>query len=160
MDAPHIHTRKTHTSYVVAGAGLLTLLAFFAMPLASLPVVGSVTGANVAALASKVGSLALLWLVPICAVVITGTGVWQSLPATHPPTQRRIATVMALVAAGAAVLVYLAVLVGAQNQLAHTSASRLGISALSLAGAGFWIGLLALAAAGIAALLDLVTSKA
>ncbi|MGH3925309.1 MAG: hypothetical protein ACRDTT_21020 [Pseudonocardiaceae bacterium] len=62
---------------VAGGGGLVTLLAFLAMPIAMVPFFGSITGVSLAGYASEVGQLAWLWLVPPIAVAVVALAARQ-----------------------------------------------------------------------------------
>lgn len=145
--------------YVLTGAGLAALLAFFAMPLAYAPLVGSLTGAQVASLSSQVGALGLLWIVPLSAVAVAGIGAWMSLAPMIPPAQRRAGLISVVIAAGVSILIYVIAFVGVQSQLAETGAARRGISATSLTGIGFWLAVLCMIVAVVAAAREMSSSK-
>lgn len=138
--------------------GLVTLLAFLAMPVVTLPFVGSITGAGLAGLASQqgAGSFALLWLVPLAAAGVAGIGAWQLFAPSIPFGASRRASMVVLALAGATVLAYIAALAVVQSEISRSGASQAGISAGGLVGAGFWIALLGMLAAGIAASVDLM----
>jgi hypothetical protein len=142
-------------AYVIAGGGALTLLAFFAMPLVTVPIFGSLTGAGVAELSAQIGALGWLWLVPLSALAVAGIGAWQSLAADIPAQQRRTTSMTVTAAAGLVVLIYLIAIVAVQSEISDAGGSRYGVSAGSILGAGFWIAMLAMIAAGAAAVVDL-----
>jgi Short C-terminal domain len=144
---------------VVLACGLLTLLAFLAMPVATVPFFGSITGANLAAFSTESGSLAVLWLVPVAAVGVAGIGAWQQFAQSVPSRTRRRGSVAVLLLAGLVVLIYLIGLAAIETQISNSGAAEVGISAGSLAGAGFWITLLGMLAAGVAAVADLIGLK-
>lgn len=131
----------------IAG-GLLTLLAFLVMPLATVPFLGSMTAAETAAFSTEFGVLGLLYLVPLFAAAVVGTAGWQVFdPGSQ--SRRRAGSITVLLLAGLVVLDYLVVIGALQAQ-----ASEFGGSAPSLTGAGFWFALIGMFVAGIGAPLD------
>ncbi|WP_448627600.1 hypothetical protein [Geodermatophilus sp. URMC 64] len=143
-----------HGGAVTAGAGgVLTLLAFLAFPLGTVPFFGSITAASLAGMSSEVGELGLLWLIPLIAVAVAGTGAWLAFAAPPGEQVRRASTVVAVLA-GVVVLVYVVALVAVQSELSDSGATATGMSAAGLAGAGFWFALLGMAAAAIGAVVE------
>lgn len=142
-----------HGGAITAGAGgLIMLLAFLALPLATVPFLGSLTAADAAGLASQLGVLGLLWFVPLLAAAVVGIACW--LLFGEPGDNRRTASISAMVMAGLVVLVYLVVLGSVQAE-----ASGRGGSVPSFFGAGFWIAVLAAVAAGIGAAVEMAASR-
>ena len=110
---------------VAAGGAIVVLLAFFALPFASLFFI-SVTGAQVAG--SGVGGSALLWLVPLAAVgaiVVSGRALWDK----SLRSRGRKSSAAAVLGLGGASTVLL--LIGYSSAGAYAR----------LAGMGFWLGL-------------------
>ncbi|GAA3610446.1 hypothetical protein GCM10022419_114310 [Nonomuraea rosea] len=143
--------------------GVLALFAFFAMPMGSLPLLGSVTGPDLAGMASEeggseVGALALLWLVPMAAATTAVLGAWL-LRSNVVPSSRTVASSVVLASAALVVAIYVIALGWVQYNLDQTATSILGYSAIDLAGAGFWLVLCAMAVAGGIAIADLVQSS-
>jgi hypothetical protein len=129
---------------------LLALLAFFAMPLAQVPFLGSITGADLAGLPGEVGSVRLLWLVPMAAATASGLAGWLLLGSPAAAEGRRAArTVVAL--AIAVLLAYLIAFTAVQNEIDRNGMSSIGLGATDLTGAGFWLTLLGMLGAGIGA---------
>jgi hypothetical protein len=130
------------------------------MPLISVPILGSATGAGVAQLSSEIGTLALLWLVPLVGLAVTGIGARHSLIADVPAEQRRVGSIVVVAAAALVLLIYLVALAALESEVSQSPMARAGVSATSFTGAGFWIAMLAMIAAGGAAFVDLRTAAA
>lgn len=124
---------------VVIGGSVLTLLAFFAMPLIG---VGrfSLTGAGVAAapgsLGGNFGALALLWLIPIAAAATIAVAVSHLIATSGGSSGRGLAAGLLSVVA---VLVYIVTLLVVLGQAGEFGAAS---QVFSLLGAGYWLGLI------------------
>ncbi len=143
--------RPRAAAIVAMLGGGIALLAFVAMPMASVPILGSITGVRLAGFASEEGSLVLLWLVPLAAAAVVGLGGWLQFTRAAGPAARRRGSMIVLVLAGLTTLVHIVALLVVEGEL-----SGVGLSATSLTGVGFWIALLGMMAAGIAAVADLM----
>lgn len=142
-----------HGGAITSGVGgLVTLLAFVALPLATVPFLGSITGANAAGFASQFGALGLLWLVPLLAVAVVGIAGWQIFGTAGGQVRAGSITIMVL--AALVVLVYLIVLGAVQAET-----SKLGVSAPSFFGVGFWFAALAIVAAGIGGAVEMAAAS-
>jgi hypothetical protein len=141
----------------IAACGALTLLAFFAMPLATLPFFGGITGVEAASNASRLGASALgvLWLVPLAAGGVCAIGAWLRFSASVAASVARGAAITALLLAGLVVLLYVIIVIDVQSQLSEMGPG-LQASATSFTGAGFWIALLGMLGAGTGAVVELV----
>jgi hypothetical protein len=119
------------------------------MPLISVPYYGgfSFTGAG---FATQNGSAALLWLIPLASVAVTGIGAWQRFSTTAAPKQRVIGSVWSLILAGLVVLFYIIALISMQSQAGSTG----------FIGAGFWFALLGMTVAGVGATVELKAARA
>jgi len=135
--------------------GAVALLSFVALPMASVPFLGSITGAGLASHASEVGALGWLWLVLIGSLAVTGLGAWQRFAANLVPAVRRRAAIATLLCACLIVLIYLIVFAALQNAISSNGGSGIGISASDLLGAGFWFALLGALVAAVGAVLQL-----
>jgi len=147
--APGLRPRAAAIVAMLGGG--IALLAFVAMPMASVPILGSITGVRLAGFASEEGSLVLLWLVPLAAAAVVGLGGWLQFTRAAGPAARRRGSMIVLVLAGLTTLVHIVALLVVEGEL-----SGVGLSATSLTGVGFWIALLGMMAAGIAAVADLM----
>jgi hypothetical protein len=136
-----------------AAGGFVVLLAFFALPVATVPFLGSLTSSQAAGFASELGVLGLLWLVPLAALGLVGAALWLIL-GDVPPHQRRFGAVSIAVLAGLVVAVYVILLLALDAQ-----ASEFGASASSITGGGFWIAILAAIGAGVGAGFELSASN-
>lgn len=145
----------------IAACGALTLLAFFAIPLVTVPILGGITGVQAAAAGPQMGAgaFALLWLVPLASAGVCGIGVWSRFGASIVPPARRTATIAVAVLAGLVVLIYLIMLGYLQNALSDSGAGHFGVSATSFTGVGFWFALLAMLGAAGAAVVELVSVR-
>lgn len=147
--APGLRPRAPAIVAMLGGG--IALLAFVAMPMASVPILGSITGVRLAGFASEEGSLVLLWLVPLAAAAVVGLGGWLQFTRAAGPAARRRGSMIVLVLAGLITFVHIVALLVVEGEL-----SGVGLSATSLTGVGFWIALLGMMAAGIAAVADLM----
>ena len=135
-------------------------LAFLAMPIATIPILGSITGSGLAGQASqpRAGALFLLWIIPLAALLVAGLGVWQRWGADDDPGMRRLASIWVVVLSVVAIIVYIVGAARLQALLSESGASRFGVTASGIIGAGFWIGLLGMivtAGAGVVMLVAL-----
>ena len=141
---------------VTAVGGLLTLLAFVALPLVTFLGFGA-TGLQAAVESSSNGAAALvIWLVPIFALVIAAIGLWQRFSGGAAPGGRTtgsiIVIVLGLLTAGA----YVLFLIGVGTSLdSGESSIPFGASLFSFLGIGFWLGLLGMVLAVIGAIVEL-----
>jgi hypothetical protein len=137
---------------VVGGA--LTALAYLVMPLATVPLLGSVTAPNLAGAPGDDGSLALLPLVPIAAAVIIGIGLWLLLG--RPGTRARTVGAVGILACAVLVaLAYLIPLNSLNNEITSVGADIFGISATTFTGTGFWFTLIGALVAAVGAAVEL-----
>jgi hypothetical protein len=125
----------------MAAGGLLALLAFFAMPMAQVPFLASITGADLAGLPGEAGAVRLLWLVPIAAATVAGLAAWLLL-GSPPVAQARRAAGSVVLLAVAVLLAYLIAFAAVQNGINETGTSSIGVGASDLTGAGFWVTIL------------------
>lgn len=150
--------RVGHGGAITAGVGgLVALLAFFVMPMVTLPFLGSMTGAGFAGLASEEEEFALLWFVPLIAVTVVALAAKLALGKMYS-ARRRVGAVIVMVLAGLVVLACLIGLFQVQAMLSDWGASRVGVSAASVLGAGFWFVLIGMLAAGIGGYWELMSS--
>jgi hypothetical protein len=129
--------------------GAVAFLSFLALPMASLPLLGSITGAGLASHASDEAELGWLWLVLLASLAMIALGAWQCFGSTGTSVIRRRTSIAALVCACVIVLVYLIA-------LSSSGGSTLGISASDLLGAGFGFVLIGAVGAGVGAVVQLV----
>ncbi|MHA6783537.1 SHOCT domain-containing protein [Pseudonocardia saturnea] len=142
---------------VAGGGGLLTLLAFLAMPIATVPFLGSITGAGLAGYSSELGSLGMLWLIPLAAAVVALVAGWQLFGSGPGP--RRVASVASTLLAVLACVVYLVGLVQFGEAISDSGGSGFGIDASDVIGSGFWIGLLGSVVAVVASVAAIPASE-
>lgn len=144
-----------HSGAVTSGiGGLVTLMAFLAMPMATFPFVGSMTGSTVAGYSAQLGVLGFLWLVPLAAAAVIGIAAWQVVNTLLTVQARRISLIALMVLAGVVFLDYIAVLTAVQYEI-DSIGSRASVSATAFTGAGFWIALIGMAASIIGAALEM-----
>lgn len=135
--------QRVQGATVVAGCGaLVTIFAFFVMPMATVPLLGSLTGVGLAGYASEIESLALLWLVPLAAAAVAGISGWRLTAAGSGSDTTRTASITSCGLAAIACIVYLTALGRLQSTLVESGGSSIGIEPSSIIGAGFWFGLL------------------
>jgi hypothetical protein len=144
-----------HSGAITSGiGGLVTLMAFLAMPMATFPLVGSMTGPTVAGYSAQLGALGCLWLVPLAAAAVTGIAAWQVIGTSLTMQARRIGSIALMVLAGLVVVDYIVVLTAVQYEI-DSVGSRASVSATAFTGAGFWIALIGMAASLIGAGLEI-----
>jgi hypothetical protein len=158
MNAPegatgHAVTRRPG-DVVAAIGGLLTLLAYLVLPVATIPLLGSVSAPDLTEGTSDAGSLALLRIVPIAAVVTIAIGLWLWL-GKAARRARAVGAIVILVCAVLTALAYLIPYARLQGAISDIGASSLGISATTFTGIGFWCGLLGAVVSGIGAAVQL-----
>jgi hypothetical protein len=131
-------------SLIATAGGILTELAYLTMPVATLPLIGSITA-----------GLALLHVVPIAAAGIIGLGLWLRL-GNPSRTVAMMASIGILVCSMLIAVAYLVPYNSLNSDLEGSWASALGISATSFTGGGFWIALIGTIIASIGAIIELV----
>ena len=160
MDKPATSSeigRVVAISALIGGA--FALLAFFVLPMTSMGLIGSTTGAAVAGHASGDVGLMLLWLAPLAGATIGSLGAWLQFGTAATPIGRRKASVAILVSAMVVAGVYLVLLVRIETLLGQAGSLLGGLHAMDLLGAGFWLVLLAVVAPGVAAVVYLLTTS-
>jgi hypothetical protein len=144
-----------------AVAGLVVLVAFLAMPMATVPFFGSLTGVGMAGEASEMALLGLLWLVPLAATGIVGLAVTQILAVAAPSARRaRSAAIIGL--AVLVWLVYAVVLGSVQDKISEVSGIggfRLNVSVTDFLASGVWFAVLAAGVAGVGAWLEMTSGR-
>lgn len=141
----------------LVGAALV-LLAYYALPVVTLPFVGSLTAPTFAPLAPEAPSLILVPLVPFAAAVALGVSGWLLLKAT--PAARRIGAGVLVVVAGLTGLAYLIPLLRLQGDLAGAGLTdQLGVSAATFTGVGFWAGLVGAVLVGVGGILEFAVAR-
>lgn len=142
--------------WLMVGSGTLTLLTFLALPVLTVPVVGSFTAPNLASLGNSVGLggiLIIAWMVPVAGLALIGAGfaAWKS---TAEPALA--AAAVALIMATIALWIYAMGGTALQAVLSNIpGAAVFGVTASSTLSAGFWLILLTLAAGMGAAIVQL-----
>jgi hypothetical protein len=157
--------RNSRATNEVVGAvvsltgGGLVLLAYFVLPVVSVPFVGSVTAPALAQLTPEATSLILLPAVPvaaIAAVLLSGWILWLR----PPERRRRIGAIALIVAAAVTALAYLVPLLRLQSELGDSGlSSSLGVYATTFTGVGFWAGLVGAIMVGIGGVLEFNRSR-
>lgn len=102
---------------VAIAGGVLALIGFFALPLVSLPLFGSLTGAQVTSLASQsadygsgLGWIGVFWLLPVFAVVAIALAAWTGCASTAAAGEGRGALILGVCGVAAGVLQLIGVL--------------------------------------------------
>jgi hypothetical protein len=150
--APQARPRAQHVGAIVAAImAAVAGISFLALPMVSVPVLGSASGTRLASLASQpgAGGFAELWLIPIAAVVILGLAARQLLDPPLSAGGRRVTLIPLIALATATALAYVVLLIAVQELLAGSGASKFGSSAIDFAGVGFWLTLVGMIAAAI-----------
>jgi hypothetical protein len=156
IDEGHTPARRTGGGIILAG-GVLIALAYWVLPVATLPLIGSVSAPTLSAQASSTASFGLLRLVPLTVLVAIAAGVW--LLARPTGRAAAIATVVALGCAGVTALAYLVPLAKVDDALDSVGADTLGIEATNLTGLGFWVALIGVAVTALGAITELVRRR-
>jgi hypothetical protein len=130
---------------------------FLALPMVSVPFLGSASGTRLASLASQpgAGGFAALWVIPVVAVVVLGLAVRQLLDPPLSAGGRKSTLIPLVVLATVTAVAYVALLVVVQQWMSANGASNSGISAIDVAGVGFWVTLAGLAVAAISGAVEL-----
>jgi hypothetical protein len=134
-----------------AAAGAVVLLAFLVLPMATVPVLGSISASGLAGESSLFGPLGLLWLVPVEALAIIGLAALQVLSS---PTRQacRARSLGIIVVAGGVWATYCGVLVSLQSRITQLS-ERLSIS--TFFGYGLWFAIVAAAVAAVGGVIEM-----
>jgi hypothetical protein len=147
---------RTSGAIILAG-GILTALAYWLMPVATIPLIGSVTAPDLLGAAADSGSFGLLRLVPVTVLAVVVAGVW--LLARSTGRGRPIASLVAVVCAAVTLLAYLIPLGRVDQALDRAGADQLGIDATNLTGAGFWVTLIGAVVTIVGAVVELATAR-
>lgn len=133
--------------WLMVGSGISTLLTFVALPVLTVPVVGSFTAPNLASLAHAVGLggvRIISWMVPVAGLALIGAGfvAWRS------STESALAAAAgSLIIATIALWTYALGGTALQAIVSNIPESAVfGVTASITLSAGFWLVLLALAA--------------
>lgn len=148
--------RAGHGGAVTAGiGGLLTLLAFLAIPIATAGIFGSITGSGLAGFASEFGPLGLLWLVPVAAAAVVLIAAWLVFGTLSTTQARKTGSIVVMALAGLAIVDYIVVLGAIESETSRSGRSGFGVSAANFIGAGFWFALIGMAVALIGARVEM-----
>lgn len=146
---------------VVAIIGGLTIgLAYVFLPVATIPLIGSVNASDLASAAPQATSLSLLHIVPVAALITLGIGLWLVLGKPDPRAQR--GTAIALVVCAVAVAIaYLWPFARLQDELSGSGVSSdLGVTATTFTGIGFWLAIVAAIVTAAAAFVEVTGARA
>ena len=142
---------------IVLAGGVLSALAYWLLPVATVPLVGSVTAPGLTGQTSGSDTFGLLRLVPWTVALTILAGAW--LLARSTGRGRLIAALGSLLCAVLTVIAYLAPLGKVDQALDSVGADSLGIQATSPTGAGFWVALIGAVVAGVGAVVELATAR-
>lgn len=142
---------------IVLTGGVLTALAYWLLPVATIPLVGSVAAPSLLEATADSGSFGLLRLVPITVLLTIVAGVWLLVGAGG--RARMIASLGVLLCAVLTLLAYLVPLGRVDQALDSAGADELGIHATNLTGAGFWLALIGAVVAGVGAIVELAATR-
>jgi hypothetical protein len=149
--------RRTGAGIILAG-GILTALAYWVLPVATVPLIGSVSAPTLTDQASSTTSFWLLRTVPLAVVLTIAAG--GALLARPGGRASLIAAVLALLCAGLTALAYLVPLAKVDDALDSVGANTLGIEATNLTGVGFWVALMGAGATALGAITELARQRA
>ncbi len=142
---------------IILIGGILSALAYWLLPVAEVPLVGSVSAPELVGQVSDGGSFGLLRLVPWTVLLIILAGAWLLARSAGPG--RPVLAVVALICALATGLAYLVPLGKVDQALDSAGADSLGIQATSLTGGGFWLALIGAVVALVGAVVELATGR-
>jgi hypothetical protein len=148
--------RRFGASAILIG-GLLIALAYWVLPVATVPLIGSVSAPTLTH-QSSIASFWLLRLVPLTVVLIIATGGW--LLARPRGGMSAIAAVVALICAAATALAYVVPLAKVDDALDSVGADSLGIETTNLTGIGFWVAVIGGVVTALGAITELTTRRA
>jgi hypothetical protein len=149
--------RRTGASIILIG-GILIALAYWVLPVATVPLIGSVSAPTLTDQSSSITSFSLLGLVPLTVVLIIAAGGW--LLARPVGGASSIAAIVALVCAGVTALAYLVPLAKVDDALDSAGADSLGIETTNLTGVGFWVALIGVVVTALGAITELARRRA
>jgi hypothetical protein len=144
---------------IAIGGGLINGLTYLMLPVATIPLVGSLSAPDLASAAPQAPSLALLHIVPVAALATVGVGVWLIIGRPAGRAQR-IGAVALLGCAAAIALAYLWPFARLQDELSSSGVSSLGITATTFTGVGFWLAVIAAIATAAGGVIELSGSRA
>jgi hypothetical protein len=152
-EAPIARTKRTAAVIALLG-GLLTALAYWTLPVATIPLVGSLTAPSLTGQVSDSGSLGLLGLVPVTSLLTILLAGWLLVGGLVSRTGQ-LAAVAILVCAVLTAAAYLVPLGTVDNVITSSGADSLGIRATTFTGVGFWLGVIGAVVSGIGAIIAL-----
>jgi hypothetical protein len=138
--------------------GVLAGLAYLVLPVATVPLLGSITAPSLAGEVGAGGSLALLPLVPVAAAATIGIGLWLWL-GSPGSRARTVGASGILLCSVLTALAYLIPLNSLDNEITSAGADIFGISATTFTGTGFWFTLLGAVLAAVGAAVELAGRK-
>ncbi|HEY9415524.1 MAG TPA: hypothetical protein VIQ30_12245 [Pseudonocardia sp.] len=150
---------RTSGGIIAIGGGLINGLSYLLLPVATIPLVGSLSAPDVATAAPEATSLALLHIVPIAALVAVGVGLWLVVGKPAGRAQR-IAAVALFACAAVTTLAYLWPFARLQQELSGSGVSSLGITATTFTGIGFWLAVIGAIVTAVAGVMELIGSRA
>lgn len=157
--APIVRNVKRTGGVIAVVGGLLAALAYWVMPVATIPLVGSVTAPALIEEASDAASLGLLRIVPVTVILTILLGFWLLL-ARPSGRFRPVAAVVVLLCSLLTVVAYLIPLGRIDNAITSSGAAELGIRATTFTGAGFWLAIIGAVVAAIGAIVELSSLRA
>jgi hypothetical protein len=133
---------------------LLTAAAYWALPVATVPLVGSLTAPSLIGQISDPGSLGLLGLAPITSLITIVLAVWL-LVGRLAGGARQLVSAAILLCAVLSAAAYLIPLGTVDHAITSTGASELGIRATTFTGIGFWLAVVGAVISGVGAIIEL-----
>jgi hypothetical protein len=145
---------KRTASVVALAGGLLTALAYWLLPVATVPLVGSLTAPSLVGQIADPGSIGLLYLAPVTSLITILLAVW-GLVGHLAGRARQLVSAVILLCAVLSAAAYLIPLGTVDNAITSSGASELGIRATTFTGIGFWLAVVGAVVCGVGAIIEL-----
>jgi hypothetical protein len=134
--------------------GLFTALAYWILPVATVPLVGSLTAPSLIGQIDDPGSFGLLHLVPVTSLITILLAVWL-LVGRLAGRARQLVSAAVLLCAVLSAAAYLIPLSTVDNAITSSGASELGIRATTFTGIGFWLAVVGAVISAVGAVIEL-----
>lgn len=139
--------------------GVVGGLTYLLLPVATIPLVGSLAAPDLAGAAPEAPSLALLHIVPVAVLVTIGVGLWLLIGKPAGRAQR-IGGVVLIGCAAVIAFAYLWPFARLQDELSGSGVSSLGITATTFTGIGFWLAVIAAVVTATGGIVELTGARA
>lgn len=138
--------------------GLINGLTYLLLPVATIPLVGSLAAPDLAGAAPEAPSLALLHIVPVAVLVAIGISLWLLIGKPAGRAQR-VGGAALIGCAAVIAIAYLWPFARLQDELSGSGVASLGITATTFTGIGFWLAVIAAIVTATGGIVELTGSR-